>query len=921
MTGDRNKLNDKEFLMQMLEVDKQIQQAISGISNQESIFEDVCQEIQSSFGFDFASIALVNPKRNIIETVYETGSAAYSLIKFKYHLQTNPDLRHIRADIVYTHRTEIISGWDRRFDKWLYEEYKHDSFTPIFTPVILYRDKNGNIVEDWFEQCEWKVVTEEATDDGHRTVLAIKENQKTEGSFQVIGVISTGYSNRLKAITVEQAIASAKLVAQQSLKIRRIQLYYVLETIAEIARSNLQAEITAVDFMHRPELKDYIYQVFAGNIPQDSRNDFFSNKQVLREEALSEKKPKFILNPEQKDDNNLRKPLRKFFVKEKKAVAALPLPVKDEKGVLYLEFTNKHTFTEYEINVLNLFVNRAASAIQRAIIQTDNHVRQTDMTNLHLFTQSLIHETEKKVLLQRIVWEIANILGADVVVFNEYDHDENKFLTPLKLAGRFINQESNYVELNENDKSLTVIKDGVNIYASSLDNIEIFKDSEFVQQENLKSVAAILLKVGEEVVGVIFIYYRRIHTFSKDDKKLIETLASSAAYAIKNQRWLNSWLQTLSDIDRKLITTLEQEKLLNLIVQRAVEKTKADFGSIALLQLNSWELETKALYPKNSNKEEIGMRKSMEKGITGRVARNRRAELVNDVRQDPNYRELFPTVRSELCVPLLDKEDNLIGTLNVESSKADAFDPRDLRLLQEVANLAVITIQNAKNLEKLAKTEVMATIADIASSLVHRMNNNVGAIKVFAEDICQKGDEHIISLGTEILSLAKRLLQEAEGMKNWIEEKIQTIKLQDIVQEALTGVQIPDNIELFVDLPNNLPQVSGGKQQLINVFDNLIQNAVDIMPDGGRLSIEGILLQTGAGNWVKITVSDTGSGISEEDLEKIFEYGYTSKKSKRGMGFGLWWTQLYIKRLEGALEVKSKLGQGSQFILILPTYE
>ena len=306
-------------------------------------------------------------------------------------------------------------------------------------------------------------------------------------------------------------------------------------------------------------------------------------------------------------------------------------------------------------------------------------------------------------MLRRIIWGIPKIIGADVAVFNEYDCDENKFPTPVKLAGRFINQESKYVELNENDKSLTVIKHGVNIYGSPLDNIEIFKDSEFVEQENLKSVAAILLKVGEEVVGVIFIYYRRIHTFSKNDKKLIETLASSAAYAINNQQWLNSWLQTLSDIDRKLITTLEQEKLLNLIVQRAVEKTKADFGSIALLQLNNWELETKALYPKNSKKEEIGMRKKIEHGITGRVAKNRRAELVNDVRQDPNYRELFPNVCSELCVPLLDKEHNLIGVLNVESSKANAFDSRDLRLLQEVANLAVIGIQNAKNQEKLAR--------------------------------------------------------------------------------------------------------------------------------------------------------------------------------------------------------------------------
>ncbi len=286
--------NKEDLLVQMFEAEQHIQQAISDISNQEAIFEEVCKEVHSSLGFEFASIALVNPKKNIIETVYEIGFAASSLIKCKYHLQTNTDLRQIRADIVYTHRTEIIYGWDRRFDKWLYEEYKHNDFTHIFTPVILYRDKNGNIVEDWFEQCEWKVVTEEANDDGDRTVLEIEKNQITEGSFQVIGVVSTSYSNFLKQITIEKTIALAKLVAQQSLKIHRTQLSYLLEAIAEIARSNLQAEIVAVDFMHQPELKDYIYQVVIGKIAQNSRNDFLSRKQTLGQEVLSGKKPKFI---------------------------------------------------------------------------------------------------------------------------------------------------------------------------------------------------------------------------------------------------------------------------------------------------------------------------------------------------------------------------------------------------------------------------------------------------------------------------------------------------------------------------------------------------------------------------------------------------------------------------------------------------
>ena len=157
MAGEQE--NNKFLLEEMLEVEKQIQQAISELSNTEAIFEDICQELQSPFGFDLALIALINREKNIIETVYETGSTANTSIKCKYYLDKKPHLRHLRADIVKTRHTEIISGWDRRFDKWIYQEYNHKDNIRIFTPILLYWDKSGNIVEDWFEKCEWKVIT------------------------------------------------------------------------------------------------------------------------------------------------------------------------------------------------------------------------------------------------------------------------------------------------------------------------------------------------------------------------------------------------------------------------------------------------------------------------------------------------------------------------------------------------------------------------------------------------------------------------------------------------------------------------------------------------------------------------------------------------------------------------------------------
>ncbi|MEO0935792.1 MAG: GAF domain-containing protein, partial [Cyanobacteria bacterium J06641_2] len=381
------------------------------------------------------------------------------------------------------------------------------------------------------------------------------------------------------------------------------------------------------------------------------------------------------------------------------------------------------------------------------------------------------------------------------------------------------------------------------------------------KQENIASVAGILLKVGDEIVGVMFINYRRMYKFSRDEQKVIETLASAAAYAIKNQRSLQSWLDTLSDIERELITTLEEEKLLCKIVQRAVEKTEADFGSIRLLVKNNQQLDTKAFYPENTTRKVL-QRTSIKQGITGWVAQTRESARVNDVQEDSRYVGDKDNVRSELCVPILDEQENLIGVLNVESNQVNAFDPKELQLLEQLADLAVIAIQNATKQEQLAKAEVMAALGDIAGPLVHRTNNNVGAIRVLAQDICDEADENIKSFAIEIVSIAEQVIEYSQRMRSWIRDKPQVLNLEEIIQETLLQIQVPRNIDQNINLDSDLYQVCAGKQQLINVFDNLIQNAINAMPKGGKLFIRGSNFKINTNNWIKVCILDTGVGIA-----------------------------------------------------------
>ena len=190
-----------------------------------------------------------------------------------------------------------------------------------------------------------------------------------------------------------------------------------------------------------------------------------------------------------------------------------------------------------------------------------------------------------------------------------------------------------------------------------------------------------------------------------------------------------------------------------------------------------------------------------------------------------------------------------------------------------------------------------------------------------AQDICDEADEEIKSFATEILSIAEEILAYSQRMRSWMRDKPQVLNLEEIIQKTLLQIQIPQNIDQNINLDSDLYQVCAGKQQLINVFDNLIQNAINAMPKSGKLFIQSSNFNTNTNKWIKVCISDTGVGIAEENLQKIFEPGYSTKDSTKNMGFGLWWTKFYIERLEGYLEVESEFGKGTKFTIWLPAYK
>jgi signal transduction histidine kinase len=140
-----------------------------------------------------------------------------------------------------------------------------------------------------------------------------------------------------------------------------------------------------------------------------------------------------------------------------------------------------------------------------------------------------------------------------------------------------------------------------------------------------------------------------------------------------------------------------------------------------------------------------------------------------------------------------------------------------------------------------------------------------------------------------------------------------TVNLNQLVDETLKRYQVPPQITLVNSLSSTLPEIQADSNQLMQVFGNLIINATQAMPDKGTLTISSQAVQPG---WISISVTDTGVGISSENMKKLFEPLFTTKA--KGIGLGLVVIKTIVEAHGGRITVVSEVGKGTTFTVILP---
>jgi GAF domain-containing protein len=470
----------------------------------------------------------------------------------------------------------------------------------------------------------------------------------------------------------------------------------------------------------------------------------------------------------------------------------------------------------------------------------------------------------------------------------------------------------------------------------------------FPSRPALLSVPAAL---HEDMLGVLVVAdWTPSRMFTDHDVAMLQSLADLAAAASRQSRRLaqmTAQFRALHVIDLALTSSLEPDRVLKLILEKAVELVGAEHGSLRELNQDTGELLLKAHFGNGWTEEKLAYTPRVGEGIMQWVASNRRPYLCSDVRKDPRYVVLFADMRSSVAVPLLTTQggepdaDRFLGVLLLESSQSAAFGQQDVELLDALAQEAVIAIQNArqhKNLhavhqrlkaeqEKRLAAEKWTMMGQAATSLAHRINNLIGIVPASAGEIRR--------------SLVKAGMDPAD--RSWIEANIDRIqrnagfilRLSDalfrpfkdagpprnlnvnlLLTEALESADLPSEVKVSCSFDPNLPDVMSSPL-LIDIFLELISNAAKAM-EGRDVQVLGIrtcLEAEPSSRCIAVEIRDTGRGFSSDQMPRMWEM---FQQSEKGLGFGLWWLRTFIERQGGTIECESRPDAGAAFTIRLP---
>ncbi len=662
-----------------------------------------------------------------------------------------------------------------------------------------------------------------------------------------------------------------------------------------------------------------------------------------------------------------------------KSLLFVPLLSGNEvKGYVSIQNVDtEYAFTDSNVRLLETLANSMSVALENARLfdETNRLLKETEQRTAELAVinsvqDGLVREMNMDAIYELVGKRLCELFpDTQTLVIRTFDHSKDlenwqyaiekgirlyseprvvNWLNKLLIANR------KPVLINENFLAIAKKQGGINVSIGEVP----------------KSVIFVPMIVGEVVKGSVSLQnVDKENAFSESDLRLLTTLTNSMSVALENARLFDettrlladakqraSELTTVNNISKALASQLNPNELIQFVGDQLRDLFNANIVYLALLNKKNNIIYFPYQYGDNMTPMKLG------EGLTSTILLKGEPLLVNkdveELRAQLGVSRIGIAAASYMGVPIPVGDEN-IGVLSVQSTEQEnRFNENDQRLLNTIASSVGVALRNAQlfedveqakmEAEKASKVAEKANEAKSAflSTVSHELRTPLTSVLGFAKIINKRLNDKIfpaidqndpktektvhqinenlqvvISEGERLTHLINDVLDLAKieaGRMEWNQENVSLAEVAERAILATTSLFDQKKIDLVKEIDNNIPDIIGDADKLIQVVINLFSNAVKFTEQG---AVTCKVFQKN--NEVIVSVSDTGIGIAEEDYGAVFEQfkqvgGDTLTDKPKGTGLGLPICKEIVEHHGGRIWVESEIGKGSTFSFAIP---
>jgi PAS domain S-box-containing protein len=495
---------------------------------------------------------------------------------------------------------------------------------------------------------------------------------------------------------------------------------------------------------------------------------------------------------------------------------------------------------------------------------------------------------------------------------------------------------------------------------------DIFNDQAYFDREpdrvraveaGYRSQLSVPLIKDNEAIGAFNLLRQKTGLFTEKQIELVSNFAKQAVIAIENARLLNELrqrtdelsqsveeLNALGEVSQAVNSTLDANTVLTTIVAKAVQLSDTEAGTIYTFDPSRQEFQLRATYgmdeamvaairdrPIGIGETAIGKAAAQRASIQIADALND-ASLVLDVVAQAGFRAL-------LIVPLL-RPDRIVGALVVRRKQPGEFSEHTVDLLETFADQSVLAIQNARLFREIeekgrelaeASQHKSQFLANMSHELRTPLNAIIGLTDMMVGNAARFGTEkaleplrRVLSAGRHLLALINDILDLSKIEAGRMDLNLASFSLAPVIDEVVKTIEplaAKNGNQVAVHCDGEIGTMHADQMRLRQALLNLMSNA-NKFTERGTITIDAHHRQESGGDWITLAVTDTGIGMTPEQMGKLFqEFSQASSSTASkygGTGLGLVISRRFCQMMGGDITVASESGRGSTFTIRLP---